>query len=60
MVHEACCGNLFPSDVMHSSFGLAALSLMGEPGLKALDPEFCISRDARKRLDSIRSSFSEE
>ena len=37
-------------DILHSYLGLAALSIMGEPGLKKIDSALCISADAKKRI----------
>ena len=41
------------ADILHSYLGLAALSLMGEPGVKSLDPCLCISNEAKERLGSL-------
>ena len=40
-------------DILHSYLGLAALSLMKEPGLKTVDPVMCISLGAREYLDQL-------
>lgn len=37
-------------DLLHSYLGLAALSIMGEPGLKKIDSALCISVDAKERI----------
>jgi geranylgeranyl transferase type-2 subunit beta len=45
-----------PGDVVdpfHTLFGLAGLSLLGEPGLKAIHPVFCMPRDVIKRCPNI-------
>ncbi|KAG0233544.1 Geranylgeranyl transferase type-1 subunit beta [Actinomortierella wolfii] len=38
-------------DVMHAYMGVAAMSLMGEPGVQPLDPLLNISRRTRERLE---------
>ena len=38
-------------DILHSYMALAALSIMGEPGLKPIDPMLCTSLTTRKRLE---------
>ncbi|KIX93788.1 uncharacterized protein Z520_10413 [Fonsecaea multimorphosa CBS 102226] len=40
-------------DLLHSYLGLATLAIYNEPGLKELDPTFCISKDAVQRLTKI-------
>ncbi|KAL8967192.1 MAG: hypothetical protein Q9183_003030 [Haloplaca sp. 2 TL-2023] len=40
-------------DIMHSCLGLAGLAVMGEPGLKTLDPSLCLSVEARERLENL-------
>jgi geranylgeranyl transferase type-1 subunit beta len=42
-----------PPDVYHSYLGLAALSVMGQPDLKPIDPTACFSIDAAKHLASL-------
>jgi len=42
-----------PPDLYHSYLGLAALSLLDEPSLKAIDPAMCISKDAYRHLESL-------
>ncbi|MCJ1373480.1 hypothetical protein MMC20_004708 [Loxospora ochrophaea] len=42
-----------PPDILHSSLGLAALSLMGSSGLKPVEPSLCISVEARERLEGL-------
>lgn len=37
-------------DILHSYLGLAALSIMGEPGLKKIDSALCISVEAKERI----------
>lgn len=37
-------------DVFHTVFGLAGLSLIGFPGLIAVDPIYCMPREVTKRL----------
>ncbi|KAI9781410.1 MAG: hypothetical protein M1839_006004 [Geoglossum umbratile] len=39
-----------PPDILHSYLGLAALSIMEEPGLLSLDPTMCITVRARNYL----------
>ena len=43
------------TDIYHSNLGLAALSTMKEPGLKALDPALCISVEQRAKIDRLRN-----
>ncbi|CCU78869.1 putative geranylgeranyltransferase type I beta subunit [Blumeria hordei DH14] len=43
-------------DIYHSYLGLAALALMREPGLKALDPALCVSLDHRSRILQLRDA----
>lgn len=45
-------------DIYHSYLGLAALSIMKEPGLKALDPALCVSKEQRQRVEKLRKSAS--
>ncbi|EXJ75875.1 uncharacterized protein A1O5_00383 [Cladophialophora psammophila CBS 110553] len=40
-------------DLLHSYLGLATLAIYNEPGLKELDPTFCISKDAVERLTKV-------
>ncbi|KAH0848093.1 geranylgeranyl transferase beta subunit [Fonsecaea pedrosoi] len=40
-------------DLLHSYLGLATLAIYNEPGLKELDPTFCISKDAVQRLAKV-------
>ncbi|KIW30248.1 uncharacterized protein PV07_06005 [Cladophialophora immunda] len=40
-------------DLLHSYLGLATLAIYNEPGLKELDPTFCISKDAVQRLSKV-------
>ena len=47
-----------PLDILHSYLGLAALSLMKEPGLKTVDPVMCISLSAGEHLDRV--SFADK
>lgn len=42
-----------PPDLYHSYLGLAALSLLNEPSLKAIDAAMCISQDACRHLESL-------
>lgn len=37
-------------DVYHTFFGIAGLSLMGYPGLKAIDPVFALPVEVVKRV----------
>ena len=37
-------------DLLHSYLGLAALSIMGEPGLKKIDSALCISVDTKEKI----------
>ena len=41
-------------DILHSYMALASLSIMGEPGLKPIDPLLCMSRAAKARLQSTK------
>ncbi|ETN38511.1 uncharacterized protein HMPREF1541_06546 [Cyphellophora europaea CBS 101466] len=41
-------------DLLHAYTGLAALSVVGQEGLKEFDPVLCVSRGTRDRLDAIR------
>ena len=38
------------ADVFHTLFGLAALSLLGYPGLKEIDPRYCMTVDVVERF----------
>ncbi|KAK0119105.1 hypothetical protein ONS95_007969 [Cadophora gregata] len=44
-----------PPDIYHSYLGLAALSIMKEPGLKPLDPVLCVSTEQRETIEDFRS-----
>ncbi|KAI9695761.1 MAG: hypothetical protein M1820_008433 [Bogoriella megaspora] len=44
-----------PPDVYHSYLGLAVLSLHGESELKDFDPALCITKDAKRHLESLSS-----
>ncbi|GAX76230.1 hypothetical protein CEUSTIGMA_g3674.t1 [Chlamydomonas eustigma] len=44
------------ADVYHTFFGIAGLSLMGYPGLKAIDPTFALPVEVVKRIKSTSSS----
>ncbi|PSR84109.1 terpenoid cyclases/protein prenyltransferase alpha-alpha toroid [Coniella lustricola] len=46
-----------PPDVGHASLGLAALSTMGDPGLKRLDPVLCVSVDAVRKVELAREGL---
>ena len=37
-------------DPFHTLFGVAGLSLLGEPGIKAVNPVFCMPQDVLDRL----------
>ena len=37
-------------DVFHTLFGLSGLSLLGYPGLAAVDPRYCMPRSSLERL----------
>ena len=37
-------------DILHSYLGLAALSIINEPGLKKIDSALCISVDAKEHI----------
>ena len=49
----------FP-DILHSYLGLAALSIMKEPGLKSLDSTLCISVAAFEHLEQAIGKLREE
>ena len=38
-------------DPFHTLFGIAGLSLLGDPGLKDINPVFCMPRHVIERLD---------
>lgn len=38
------------ADVYHTFFGIAGLSLMGRPGLKAIDPTYALPVDVVQRI----------
>ncbi len=40
-------------DLLHSYLGLATLAIYNEPGLKALDPTFCMSAEAVERMKNL-------
>ena len=42
------------ADVYHTFFGIAGLSLMGYPGLKAIDPTFALPVEVVERLQRNR------
>jgi geranylgeranyl transferase type-1 subunit beta len=42
-----------PPDIFHSYLGLASLSLVEEPDIKAVDASLCISIDARSHIESL-------
>lgn len=46
-------------DVFHTFFGIAALSLMGHPGLVAIDPMFALPVETVDRLRARRRSSQE-
>ena len=46
------------ADILHSSLGLAALSLLHQADVKSLDPMLAIRQEARDRLESIRSEYT--
>ena len=45
----------YPTDIYHSSLGLAALAAMKEPSLKTLDPVLCISIEQRDKINRLRN-----
>ncbi|KAI9818222.1 MAG: hypothetical protein M1827_000847 [Pycnora praestabilis] len=42
-----------PPDIYHSYMGLAALAVMGDPAVKAIDATLCLSVSAREFLESL-------
>ncbi|KIV99171.1 uncharacterized protein PV09_09125 [Verruconis gallopava] len=42
-----------PPDIYHSALGLAALALMGEEGLKGVNPALCLSFEACSWIESL-------
>lgn len=42
-----------PPDIYHSFLGLVVLAMLGETGLQDVDPALCISRKARRHLESL-------
>ncbi|KAI9034531.1 terpenoid cyclases/protein prenyltransferase alpha-alpha toroid [Hyaloraphidium curvatum] len=46
-------------DVFHTLFGVAGLSLLGYPGLKAVDPVYCLPAHVVDRMGLRKSSWSE-
>jgi hypothetical protein len=46
------------TDLYHSYLGLATLAMMGEPGLKEVDPVLCMSIQARGNIEgSIKEAI---
>jgi geranylgeranyl transferase type-1 subunit beta len=48
-----------PPDVYHGYLGLAALAVMGEPGLKEFDAALCISTATVRKLEKARGRLLE-
>lgn len=46
-----------PPDVGHACLGLAALSTMGDPGLKKLDPALCVSVETVGKVEKARKGL---
>lgn len=46
-----------PPDLFHSYLGLAALAMMGEPGLKDFDIDLCCSQETARKLELAREGF---
>ncbi|RDA91103.1 hypothetical protein CP533_6694 [Ophiocordyceps camponoti-saundersi (nom. inval.)] len=46
-----------PPDLFHSYLGLAALSLLGEPGLKEMDVGLCCSQDLSRKVELAREGL---
>ena len=49
---------LMISDIYHSYLGLAALSIMKQPGLQPLDSTLCVSAAQRQRIVQLRKEAS--
>jgi geranylgeranyl transferase type-1 subunit beta len=45
-------------DIYHSYLGLAALSIMKEPGLKPLCSALCVSVEQKQKIEKLRNSAS--
>ncbi|PHH76437.1 hypothetical protein CDD80_1546 [Ophiocordyceps camponoti-rufipedis] len=46
-----------PPDLFHSYLGLAALALLGEPGLREMDVALCCSRDVSRKIERAREGL---
>lgn len=43
---------MYHADMYHSYLGLAALSILGESDLKAIDPVYCIPIDTKESIEA--------
>lgn len=43
-----------PPDVLHAYLGLAALDIMGEPGMKPFDAALCVSTETTDKIQKAR------
>lgn len=50
----------YPPDIYHSYLGLAALSIVGTPGLKKLDAALCISEDAKDKIEKDIAAYLDD
>lgn len=46
-----------PPDVGHACLGLAALAMMGDPGLKKLDASMCVSEESVVKIEKARAGL---